>query len=1038
MELSPQLPPGGSDLIKDIKDTGYCIGARGKALLRLDTDRHFITMASTGSGKGRSVVIPNLLLHPGSVFTTEIGGANVKATIKYRRDILCQSIYVIDPLEATDEPKACLNLLDTLDSENTTFTSDVELMAQSILQDNQGKSSEDPYWVNAPKELLKALIFHVKTAPSYEIDDQDRHFPYITELLAKFETEEWDELMQRWAVNQGPYKAIFNDVGNAFFQVYNDNTRSVLSVLKSYLGFARNPQFIKYLKSSSFDLKDLRNKKITVYLVMPLIEYYKANSTWLRLVVERALNACPDLKDRKTHLPYHERILFMLDEFTQLGKLDAIDTGMQTARHKGITLWCVFQDFNRLKEVYKENIAHSFLGSAACIQTFGINDLPTAEFISKRAGKRVAYIPSVTEGINWSDGITENWNETTTTGINFNQTQGISKGQNETWSQGFTAGSTYGTTSSNTTSRSSSSNWGGTYSSTSGRSSSKTTGDNKSWQNSQTNQYGGGSSQTINESYSKGTSQQESVQEGKAINKNQGGQYSVSYTPQILPALEPDQVIEAVSDTKNGQILILKERVILDGRANFDQIEILKQRVDGPSYFLNPPRPTGLLDKPNALSFWTPVLPHIETELNVIYQPLECYQIPIFGEIVASKTLKIKISPDVKTDIIAQNLFQIDDLRQQAQNTLANIVTQHSNINLERIQKFNQYRKYFDYDRYLENCELSLVKLIHEDLLLRINSWQKYVEKIRSYNLFIKSIQSKIEVLYETILVKFKELEDYNNYLNNYSEQMNSQIHNLENYKQDLKFYHEYLEDYYRYREVWTQIEQPKAPEIENQNFGKDHFSLKSEIFALEQSTIVQIVLPKLEEIIAEPSIFPQVDDLVDIIQVLEVFQDFDNVKTDITNLEQDLQSEKRDLQWKLWKQRDKKDNLICLSNLNISLNTYSLSHRELIKKIHEFTLELYEQSYRWNNHYVLWQNYSEYLTEHYHYLLKYFEDLSKCINMLNQETSRLSIKHEALLKINSYCQSFQQQLFSTVPTWKIWQDFEQQTKKQLTQNSAY
>ena len=72
MELSPQLPPGGSDLIKDIKDTGYCIGARGKALLRLDTDRHFITMASTGSGKGRSVVIPNLLQHTGLILLTSL------------------------------------------------------------------------------------------------------------------------------------------------------------------------------------------------------------------------------------------------------------------------------------------------------------------------------------------------------------------------------------------------------------------------------------------------------------------------------------------------------------------------------------------------------------------------------------------------------------------------------------------------------------------------------------------------------------------------------------------------------------------------------------------------------------------------------------------------------------------------------------------------------------------------------------------------------------------------------------------------------
>lgn len=194
--------------------------------------------------------------------------------------------------------------------------------------------------------------------------------------------------MLQFAHDQGKYQRYFNDIGSSFFGVFNDNVRSVVDVLKSNLKWAYDPQLAKYISSSSFSFRELRERKVSIYVVMPTTEAYEAKKTFLRLLVEAAIRECPPLtNEQKVNLSWGDRILFMLDEFTQLGKLEAINTGMQTCRHKGITLWCVFQDWNRLVKLYGEETAHSFLGAAGVIQAFNTNDLKTLELISKYCGK---------------------------------------------------------------------------------------------------------------------------------------------------------------------------------------------------------------------------------------------------------------------------------------------------------------------------------------------------------------------------------------------------------------------------------------------------------------------------------------------------------------------------------------------------------------------------------------------------------------------------------------------------------------------------
>jgi type IV secretion system protein VirD4 len=78
-------------------------------------DSHLMTIAPTGAGKGRDVIIPNLLSYEGSVVVFDPKGENYDVTHRYRRDELGHQIVVLDPFGASHAAaadRACLNPFD--------------------------------------------------------------------------------------------------------------------------------------------------------------------------------------------------------------------------------------------------------------------------------------------------------------------------------------------------------------------------------------------------------------------------------------------------------------------------------------------------------------------------------------------------------------------------------------------------------------------------------------------------------------------------------------------------------------------------------------------------------------------------------------------------------------------------------------------------------------------------------------------------------------------------------------------------------------
>jgi type IV secretion system protein VirD4 len=118
-------------------------------------------------------------------------------------------------------------------------------------------------------------------------------------------------------------------------------------------------------------------------------ERMRTHSVWLRLVVASALRAL--------YTPGGLPVLFMMDEFAQLGHLGPIEDAFGLVRGYGVQLWPILQDLNQLKELYKERW-ETFVANAGIVQCFAPNDQTTAEWMSRRAGDTTVVAAGYNQG----------------------------------------------------------------------------------------------------------------------------------------------------------------------------------------------------------------------------------------------------------------------------------------------------------------------------------------------------------------------------------------------------------------------------------------------------------------------------------------------------------------------------------------------------------------------------------------------------------------------------------------------------------------
>ena len=116
-----------------------------------DGDAPLVSCSITGGGKGRGVLIPNMLTYPGLIIAIDIKGEIFQVTSRCRREMGHQ-VVALDPFHLVTKKSDSLNPLDLLTLPCADPDSDSEMLA-SLLSVGQ-EIGDDPYWNVAANGLI--------------------------------------------------------------------------------------------------------------------------------------------------------------------------------------------------------------------------------------------------------------------------------------------------------------------------------------------------------------------------------------------------------------------------------------------------------------------------------------------------------------------------------------------------------------------------------------------------------------------------------------------------------------------------------------------------------------------------------------------------------------------------------------------------------------------------------------------------------------------------------------------------------------------
>src|SRR5579871_1136347 len=151
-------------------------GGDGRVPLGYLDDRHICLVGGSRGGKGTTSIVPALITWPGSICCLDPKGENASISSARRgkgsshSKGLGQTVKVLDPFQSAQVEeglRGCFNPLDTLDPKSEEAVDEAGRIADAIVVVHEG-GSNDPFWDESARSMVKGLILHVLTAPQYE------------------------------------------------------------------------------------------------------------------------------------------------------------------------------------------------------------------------------------------------------------------------------------------------------------------------------------------------------------------------------------------------------------------------------------------------------------------------------------------------------------------------------------------------------------------------------------------------------------------------------------------------------------------------------------------------------------------------------------------------------------------------------------------------------------------------------------------------------------------------------------------------------
>lgn len=340
---------------------GFVFGKKnGKYVTKPETtDGHILVIGGAGSGKTSGVAIPTLMSWKNPIFAIDIKGELYQKT-KDKRDI--NNIKVFDPTNHNAYGYDPFYLL----RKSTDKPSEARQLALAICP--LSADVKDPFWIKSAQNMLTGLILYY--------NGFDMNF---SQAMKKIKTKPIKEQIEQVMLDN-------NESAKLELSQFHDMDEKTLSGIFTELSnnitiFATSEELQNALSGEGRCITpDDLEKGYDIYCCIPehKLEEWKS---LLAMMCNQFLKSF-ERRSEENQTP----ILFLIDEFARLGKIEAISNGLATLRSKKIHIALFVQSKAQLNVNYGKDVAEVITDNCSYKAILKASEPTTQEWCSKLVG----------------------------------------------------------------------------------------------------------------------------------------------------------------------------------------------------------------------------------------------------------------------------------------------------------------------------------------------------------------------------------------------------------------------------------------------------------------------------------------------------------------------------------------------------------------------------------------------------------------------------------------------------------------------------
>lgn len=365
--------PDGKEMLN--RKQGFILSKKhylGTDLRKVGINKNILVIGGSGTGKSACYIKPNILQTLGSYVITDPKGELYRETSQFLKNsgYKVRTLNLVNP-EYSDRYNPLAHIRDH---------KDIDIIAHTIVTgvETNGTHTDDPFWDNTAKMLLKACIYYVISV----LPEEEQNLSSCLNIVRAGGSDEsvLDRLFIDELAPEHPGRKEYEGI-----RLGAEKTKQSIAIsLVSKLTHFDTPSMKRITASNNIDFEELGDRKTVLYVITPA--EHGAYNYILTIFFSQLLQTLYS-KANKNGGTLKNQVYLLLDEFANIGQIPDFNKILSTTRSLGISVSIVVQSLDQLEGLYKDTF-ENIIGNCDTQIFLGSQSTKTCEYISKSLGQK--------------------------------------------------------------------------------------------------------------------------------------------------------------------------------------------------------------------------------------------------------------------------------------------------------------------------------------------------------------------------------------------------------------------------------------------------------------------------------------------------------------------------------------------------------------------------------------------------------------------------------------------------------------------------